>query len=364
MKHADPNGPPRDNDDSLQYGLNWEHYRDASRVYHAFLEEHFADAIRSHRERNPDCYIPVERLHIAEENKLLPVDGYFSLFCDILGFSMEVTNARLDCLPDFYGSAYVAAADNRNVKVYVLSDSCLAFASDDKADCFIRFVSQVVGNMLADGILPQCFIGHGSFVERVPDFGRTPSNFFGRQVVGTALVDAANIAKSKPLGARILLSSSAYANWPAHHRNHIVPDGAGNLEFLPERPPQFDLFDCLYYLLCLRNHRPGTRTFHHYIWSFASRALRAGGSIAQLAADLAYPHYASGGIGVVITSINEVLSIYNSGISAQQEDKASKAKIAVGPVSGRLQKATGGKRNKPSDERKSSSKRDRPKKNP
>jgi hypothetical protein len=61
------------------------------RVYRAFLEEHFADPIRSHRERNADRYLPVEKLHLAKENKLPPVDGYFSLFCDILGFSVEVT---------------------------------------------------------------------------------------------------------------------------------------------------------------------------------------------------------------------------------------------------------------------------------
>lgn len=364
MKSRDPNGRPHHNDDGLQYGLNWQHYLEATRVHHAFLEEHFADVIRSHRERNADHYVPVEKLHIAEENKLLPVDGYFSLFCDILGFSMELTTAKLDCLPDFYGAAYVAAADNPDVKVYVLSDSCLAFASHDKADCFIRFVSQVVENMLADGILPQCFVGYGSFVERVPDFGKPPSNFFGCRVVGTALVDAANIAKSKPLGARILLSSSVYSYWPAHKMESVVPDGAGNLEFLPERPPQFDLFDCLYYLLCLRNQEPGTRIFHHYIWSFASRALRAGGDISQLAVDLARPHYGSGDIGVVITNINEVLDLYASTISEQQENNASKAKIGAWPVSGSQQKATGGRHDERSDERKRSGKRGRPKKKP
>ena len=116
----------------------------------------------------------------------------------------------MDSLPDYYGAAFVAAAKAPRAKVYLLSDSCLAFARVSEAHDFIESVSGTVVNWLADGLIPQCVIGYGSFVERKPFTDRQPPNFFGTQVTGTALPDAANfLNENKPPGSRILLTPAA-----------------------------------------------------------------------------------------------------------------------------------------------------------
>jgi hypothetical protein len=123
-------------------------------VDRASLGEHFADAGRSHRERKAGHDLPVEQLHRAEANTPPPVDGYVSLVCDILGFSMEAPIAKRACRPDLYGAAAVAAADTPDVKVDALSDSCRACAPPAKAVCCLRAVAPVAEHMRADGLPP------------------------------------------------------------------------------------------------------------------------------------------------------------------------------------------------------------------
>ena len=289
--------------------LNNESFFKAYEIHHAFLEKHFSDALRSHREKNPEQYIPVEDIHIHEQNKLVPQGGYLSLYCDLLGTSNEIVNFGADSLPDYYGAALVSSAEHPAVKVYLLSDSCLAFSKVQDGSEFVDFVSTVFSKWLSDGMLPQCFIGYGTFVDRRPDFGFTPKNFFGTQLAGTSLVDAANIEKeSKPLGARIILSTSAWQKLPGHLR--IVKDGKGNLELLPPRPMQFDLFDCIYYSLCISSLKSGTRVFDHYVYSLASRAMRCGTSILGTAYNLSKQHLKEGELENVINAVDSVLNNY------------------------------------------------------
>ena len=172
-------------------------------------------------------------------------------------------------------------------------------------------MSTALGNWLADAMLPQCFIGYGSFAERRPLSELAPDNFFGVQITGTALVDAVNIQKTaKPLGSRILISESATDNLPQDLR--LAKDSEGNVELLWDRPKQFHLQDCIYYLLCLRGQEPGTRAFKHYIWSAASRALGGGDWVLGVAQNLARPYFGDGSFEEISSLMDHVLKGYQS----------------------------------------------------
>ena len=203
------------------------------------------------------------------------------------------------------------------MRVYMLSDSCLAFCAAANAQAFLRFTRRFTDHLQADGILHQSFVGYGSFVERSPEFGGVPSNFFGRQVVGTALVDAARIEKQKPLGARILVSPSAFQHWPEAEKNLVILLPNEEIEYLPERPKQFDLFDCIYYLLCLRDHPEDTSSFRHYIWSIASRCARLGSDLGTVAAELVAKEYDKADFETVLLRVNEVIGIYRKAQKAE-----------------------------------------------
>ena len=298
------------NEDRANVGSRRGHFSEAFRLYRGFVLEKFPDAVRSHRETNPELYVPVEKLSVAEGNKLLPVEGYLCLYCDLLGFSAEMTESGTDSLPDFYGTALASAAENPSINVFLFSDTCVAFAPSSDASRFLNFVSVISSRWLADGMVPQCFVGYGSFVERQPDLGRPPANFLGTQIAGTALVDAANVKRTKPLGSRILVTQRAFDNLPGDQSARIVLDGKGNLELLPERGPQFDLLDCLYYLQYLRALDPGTHVFNHYIWSYASRVLRSGRHISETAEELSEPYYDNNRLHEVICAVGTVLNAY------------------------------------------------------
>ena len=298
-------------DNPTEFGLNWQHYLDASRICHDFISSNFSDVQRSDQKDNSVQYISTENITVAEANKLQPVEGYLSFYCDLLGFSAEIASSNTDSLPDFYGAAFGSAAKNPKVKVYLISDTCLAFAPTSEALSFVNFISFALSNWTADGLLPRSYIGYGSFIERVPDLGAKPANFFGVQVGGTALVDAADIEKnSRPLGSRILISRSARDNLLEGLPARIILDGKGNLELFLERPKQYDLFECLYYLLCLRDHVQGSRVFDQYIWSVASRAVSGGCEMLRLAEILAAPHYPSDEINDIMGAIEAVLEEY------------------------------------------------------
>ena len=254
--------------------------------------------------------MPVEKLTVAEANKLSPAEGYLCLYCDLLGFSDDMTESGYDSLPDFYGAALVSAAENPSIKVYLFSDTCVAFAPSCEGSSFLEFVSVVFSRWLDDAMVPQGFVGYGSFVERKPDLGLSPANFLGTQIAGTALINAANVKKTKPLGSRILLTQSALENLPRDQSTRILLDEMGNLEFLPERAPQFDLLDCLYYLQYLRTVNPGTHVFNHYIWSYASHVRRSGVYISDVARGLTEPFYRSQDIHKVIRAVDRVLDAY------------------------------------------------------
>ena len=297
---------------SPPFSLNWSHYVAALEALADFVKQHSRDTPSAKGGSSRVQSIPLDKISTSEQNRFLPVEGFFAFYSDLLGFSMEVTNGGMDSLPDFYGAAFVAAAKNPTVNAFFLSDTCMAFAPVSEAHSFIQFTSLAVSNWLADGLIPQCFIGYGSFVERKPDLGTRPSNFFGTQITGTALVDAANLQKNgKPLGSRILVSPSAQAHWPADQIARLRPDGEGNLEFFLERHPRDDLFDCIYYLLCLREHEPGTRAFNHYVWSFASRASNGKAIIPRVATDLASQYHSTSHFETVIHEISQVMRNYS-----------------------------------------------------
>ena len=300
--------------DSRPFFLNWEPYKEAHKAIATFFDGQDQSSPTSDGDREASTGVTVNELAIPEENRLLPVDGYFCFFSDLLGFSEEVSMGGMDSLPDYYGAAFVAAGQNPSVQVYMLSDSCIAFAPVDEADAFVEFIPGIVSNWLADGLIPQVIIGYGSFVERRPFASAQPPNFFGTQITGTALSDAVNLQKTKqPLGSRILLTEAAVSHWPVKYQERIAQNGNGDHEVMLQRAQGRALFDCLYYLLCLREHALDTRPFDHYIWSFASRAVEGGVGIPALAAELAVPYYKDCEetyVETIIDRIKRVLEFY------------------------------------------------------
>ena len=299
--------------DRRPFFLNADHYLLADQVC-----RDFADTINPRSEQPlPQAGVDPSlgqgsRFAIPEENRLLPVDAHLSFYSDLLGFTTEVSNGGMDSLPDYFGGAFVAAAKNPKVRAYMLSDSCFAFAPVEDANDFLGFVSSVFSAWLSDGLIPQCSIGYGSFVERNPFPDKRPKNFFGTQMSGTAVADAVGLLKDrKPYGSRILLSPGAWRHWPALHAELVVSDGQFKALF-PERPLGHCLFDCVYYLLCLRDHKLGTRPFDHYVWSCASRARAARIDVLQVATNLAGPHCAGARHKEATHQIDTVLRKYES----------------------------------------------------
>lgn len=290
---------------------NRQVFKEAFGIYTEFIQERFADEIRAHRDANPDRYVQSKDLHVDEANERLPKDGFLSCYCDLLGFSVELMEPGVDSLPDYYGAAFAAAHFFPEVRVYLISDTCIATAPVAIAADFLRFISFVFDRWLADAMLPQCIIGFGSFVERRPEFGGSPQNFFGTQIAGTALLNAMNWHKAhKPLGSRILMTQTATENIPADLMANARLDANRANEFLPRRWPHLDLLDCLYYFLLLRGREPGSRLFEHFIWSLASRIYRSGGDIAALACQLAAPQYETGDIREVSAAAVKVVQAY------------------------------------------------------
>lgn len=302
---------PKDTSPAL-LGSNWGHYLDTLKILSEFHSQHFRDATNSDSQFADSRSIPVEKLRPAAENMLAPADDHLSLFCDLLGFTAELKAEGSDSLPDYYGAAYVAAATYPSVQVYLLSDSLIAFAKARDVSHFVAFIARVVLPWRADGLLPQCFVGYGTFVQRKPVFGKQPSNFFGVQVAGTALIDAVDIKKtSNPLGSRILVSQSAKENLSRNQTCRIFQDRDRNLELVLGAGDRDCLFDCLYYFLCLRTLKAGCRIFEHYVWSVASRALDGSDYIFDLAVELAQPHYPDRNITAAADSARGVLQGYH-----------------------------------------------------
>ena len=294
-----------------KHGLNWEHFVKAYALYNGFMEDYFSEELRLHRENSGHKLMPLSEIKVAEENKRVPKDGYLSFYCDLLGFSAGMVTTRTDSLPDFYGAALFAAKNNPKVQVFLLSDSCLAFAHRTHVSEFLAFANSTLGAWRADGMLPQCFIGFGSFAERRPFSHATPPNFFGTQVSGTALVDAVSVQKNKsPLGSRILVSELAAPNLPTNVR--VATDPNGNLELFLDPAEHSSLFECIYYLLCLRSQVRGTRAYKHYVWSAASSIVDSDNVVLKVAQELVAPHFDERVLDSVLRSIVRVAKQYKS----------------------------------------------------
>ena len=102
--------------DTRPFGLNWRHYLEAYKAILRFKELHSADTPRDNSPRESVESVPSALPQISEENRLLPIDGYFSFYSDLLGFSKEVSMGGMDRLPDYYGAAFDAAGKAPRVK--------------------------------------------------------------------------------------------------------------------------------------------------------------------------------------------------------------------------------------------------------
>ena len=294
-------------------GSNWDHYLEAFETYISFCDVFFSDDPRYAGEDKSHSGAEPQEIKVSEENKLDAIDGFLSLYCDLLGFSDEIVGRGFDALPDYYGAALAAAKQSPSVQVYLLSDSCIAFAPLEEIDSFIKFISTMYGRWIADSLLPQCYIGYGSFAERRPFQEITPPNFFGTQITGTALVDAVNVQKqrNKPLGARILVSKIALEKLPEDLK--VAIDQNGNAEVFPLESKLSCLQDSIYYMLCLRTQECGTRPFSHYVWSAASRIRIGGNWVFKVAESLVRPKWDDDrSFDEALASIKEVLEGYRA----------------------------------------------------
>jgi hypothetical protein len=286
-----------------------EHYSEAWKIYLGFVKEHFADALQAHHERNEGSYVSVDELHVAPENLKKPQSAHFVLYTDVLGFSQGVSQGH-DALPDFYGWALYGAHSHPEIRIFVLSDTCLAVSSSKHSDSLFTFASEYSDSLQGEGIVHQTYIGFGSFVERKPRFSIAPKNFLGTQVVGTAIVNAVELAKAQPLGSRILVSARALSKASLAVQESILCLANGEREYLPQRAPQFDMFDCIYYCLCLRDYAQGSRVRDHYVWSIASRTARLGSELAGIAVGLVAQSDPAFRSEEILSAVNEVLAQY------------------------------------------------------
>lgn len=263
------------------------------------------------------------------------LDKYFVLYCDLLGFSEDMTEEGSAYIFDYYGAAWLAADAYPSIKVYLISDTLLAFAKAEDASDFVGFISWVMTGWSADGLLPQYFIGYGTFVEGRSNFGRPMHNFFGLEIQGTALVDAAKLQKRRPLGSRIFISNSAERHLPKDQGDNIskavqiqknqqgeyetlkghslsfniLQNKDENLEFLFHDDGRRSSFDFYYYLICLCRRDRG-RVFEHFVWSAASRAYRISKSEVDKMAKEAVSKYPDADIDGILSAINRVLTRY------------------------------------------------------
>ena len=99
------------------------------------------------------------RRHANDENP----PKYFALYCDLLGVSDSMTEEGSPYIFDYYGAAWVGAGLYPSIKFYVISDSFLAFAKEEDSANFVGLISWVVNGWGADGLLPQCYIGYGTW---------------------------------------------------------------------------------------------------------------------------------------------------------------------------------------------------------
>jgi hypothetical protein len=290
-----------------------DHFSDAWRIYLGFIEENFGAELQAHRDRVQGSYARIDDLHVAPENLKEQQPGHFVLYTDVLGFSEGVSQGY-DSLPDFYGGALVGAHRHREINVYVLSDTCLAVCTREHGTSLFEFITEYVSSLQQDGILHQSYVGFGTFVERRPQFSIAPNNFLGTQIVGTAVVDAVEQSKTRPLGSRVLVSDAALAETSATVQESVRHLTNGEHDYLPERAPQFDIFDCIYYFLCLRDHAQGSRAYDHYVWSIASRTARLGSEPARIAMGLVAQSDPAFRSEEMLSAVNEVLCKYqNSG---------------------------------------------------
>ena len=195
-------------------------------------------------------------------------------------------------------------------KTYLLSDTFTALALADQASELVALIDHAISNWCADGLLPRSSIGYGTFVQRKPTFGRVPPNFFGVQIVGTALVDAAEMHKSRPLGSRILVSPAARQKLESITSARMAEDAKGTTEIFLENHSKSASSECRYYLLNARHYEPGTHDFDHYVWSIASRAYAGGDTVLKETIEQCHTDYDEAMLNTIYNAVQEVLGAY------------------------------------------------------
>ena len=229
---------------------------------------------------------------------------------------------------DYYGAACSgAAAAYPTIRVYLFSDSIVAFVEERHSTFIPGFISRLVDEWFADGLLPQGFIGYGTFVEHRSNYGKPIPNFFGTEIHGTALVDAAKLHKKKPLGARIFVSETAWQQLPENQALTLMRDkndhlelflhegyeivqseDGGHKEILRESKRRY-IFNCGHHWRCIDSCKPG-RIYDHYVWSIASSAFMIGRTEFERIIRGITPTYEETDIELVVNAVNEVLEGY------------------------------------------------------
>ena len=157
-------------------------------------------------------------------------EKYFALYCDLIGFSASMKEGGSPLLFDYYGATWAAAGLYPEIRTYLFSDSIGLLLKKKMCIIFRDSLFLSYPNGLRMAYFINAFSVHGTFFEGRTNYGRPIPNFFGTEIDGTALVDAVNLQKSKPLGARIIISESAEKNINQNSWSYVMKDKKGNLE--------------------------------------------------------------------------------------------------------------------------------------
>lgn len=90
----------------------------------------------------------------------------------------------------------------------------------------------------------------------------------------------------------------------------VIQDGDGGYEWFAQRGPSEPVFDCVYYMLCLRDHKRDSRIYRHYIWSIASRLQEIGEGHIHVVLNLIDAHCDETKLREVVQDVKAALDAY------------------------------------------------------
>ena len=162
-------------------------------------------------------------------------------FFDILGTKDAVMNDRFSDLValDFVGPVAIAARFYPKLRFAVFSDSVIVSAEDGDERSFLRAVTYINGQWLADYIFVRGGIATGDIrwvgSEHNDEMFRKYPNFMYARVYGKALILSHNLEQKSGPGAITFLTELAAQRLSSLDQNHVLPGTTPMLCWASER---------------------------------------------------------------------------------------------------------------------------------